>query len=87
MSAEPIAIPDGWLDEWTVAARKQESLPDNWVGYLFEAVRGQGMLVTGKCVTRLISRGFRKGDPCFRTADPASKRTVFVPRQAVKGGA
>lgn len=67
-----------WLDAFTLAAREQMTLPGNWYGYLFERVDGQGVLVTGKCVTRAISRGPRMGEPCFRTADPETERKVFV---------
>ncbi len=67
-----------WLDTYTRAAHRIATLPDGWIGYLFEAVKGQGVLVTGRVVTQTITRGPRKGEPNFRTADPKTERKVFV---------
>lgn len=71
-----------WFDVYTRAAHRTTKLPKGWIGYLFEAVRGQGVMVTGKVVTQSISRGPRKGEPNFRTADPATQRKVFVSNKA-----
>lgn len=67
-----------WLDTYTRAAHRVATLPEGWIGYLFQAVEGQGVLVTGKVVTQSIKRGPRKGEPNFRTADPKTQRMVFV---------
>ncbi|MEN3212282.1 hypothetical protein PUR23_19925 [Methylorubrum populi] len=71
-----------WLDTYTRAAHRATKLPKGWIGYLFESVEGQGVMVTGKVVTQAISRGPRKGEPNFRTADPATERKVFVSNKA-----
>lgn len=68
----------GALDIYTIAARKLVKLPDDWQPYLYVAVQGQGVMVTGKVVTDTISRGPRKGEPNFRKADTSTKQSVFV---------
>ncbi|MGA4550625.1 hypothetical protein [Methylorubrum aminovorans] len=77
-------VPDSWLDTYTRAAHRAAKLPKGWIGYLFEAVKGQGVMVTGRVVTQAISRGPNKGEPNFRTADPATERKVFVSNKAAE---
>lgn len=77
-------VPGSWLDTYTRAAHRAAKLPKGWIGYLFEVVKGQGVMVTGKVVTQAITRGPRKGDPNFRTADPATERKVFVSNKAAE---
>jgi hypothetical protein len=76
--------PDSWFDTYTRAAHRAAKLPKNWIGYLFEAVQGQGVMVTGRVVTQTITRGPRKGEPNFRTADPKTERKVFVSNKAAE---
>ncbi|MBD8909680.1 hypothetical protein [Methylorubrum zatmanii] len=72
-----------WFDIFTRAAHRSVVLPDGWIGYLSQAVEGQGVMVTGKVVTQAITRGPRKGSPNFRTADPKTERKVFVSNEAI----
>jgi len=73
-----------WFDSYTRAAHRTTRLPKGWIGYLFQAVEGQGVMVTGRVVTQAITRGPRKGAPNFRTADPKTELKVFVTYRAVE---
>lgn len=72
---------DGF-DILSAAARKACKLPDDWHGYLFTKVEGQGVMVKGLVVTERKTRGPRKGDLNFRKGDKATERAVFVSHAA-----
>ena len=74
----PVTESGSWLDAYTLAAQRTAGLPGNWIGFLFEAVRGQGVMVTGLVVTSAKTRGPNKGEPNFRKGDQSTKRRVFV---------
>lgn len=63
---------------WSKAAALKAGLePDEWYGWIFKAVPGKGLFVTGaECP--LITRGPRKGQPNLRMADQSTRRRVFL---------
>lgn len=67
-----------WLDAYTLAARRANSLPDDWFGYEFTKCSGRGLLVKGLVCRERISRGPSKGQPRYRTGDKSTECTVFV---------
>lgn len=64
-----------WFDTYTRAAHRAVTLPDGWIGYEFQSVPGQGVMVTGGVVAKTITRGPLKGTPNFRTLDRKAERT------------
>jgi len=67
---------DPIINQWTRLAREQHDLPDNWYGWIFEAVPGT-LLVTGaECP--LKTRGPDKGGPNYHKADQSTKLTVAI---------
>lgn len=55
---------------------KAEAGTKDWYPWLFQRIEG-GILCTG-AVCPLVTRGKRKGEPNYRKADMATKRTVFI---------